>query len=190
MKKQLVLHICCAPDQAWVINNLKEEYNLHCFFCNPNIQPEDEYHKRLKESQKVADHYNITFSADSYEPDLWKKAIHGLEHTPEGKERCEQCFLLRLKKTALFCKDNGYSQFSTTMSISPHKRIEMLNKTGNQAADEFGVTYCEFNFKKNNGFLNSIKLSKELNLYRQDYCGCILSKKERDERELKKTKNC
>jgi predicted adenine nucleotide alpha hydrolase (AANH) superfamily ATPase len=185
MKKQLVLHICCAPDQAWVINTLKEEYHLHCFFCNPNIHPEDEYQKRLKESEKVAKLYAMPFSADPYEPDAWHRAIKGLEHTPEGGERCEQCFLLRLRRTAQFCKEKGFTQFTTTMSISPHKRIEMLNKTGKQAAQEYGVTYYEFNFKKKNGFLNSIALSKELDLYRQDYCGCLLSRNERDERNRK-----
>lgn len=182
----LVLHICCAPDQAWVIKTLKNEFNLHCYFCNPNIHPEHEYYKRLKESEKVAKMYDTPFSAVPYNPEAWRKGTHGHEHTPEGGKRCEECFLLRLRRTAQFCKEMGYSQFTSTMSISPHKRIDMLNKMGTQAAEEFEVTYREFNFKKQNGFLNSIKHSKELNLYRQDYCGCYLSKIERDERVQRK----
>ena len=186
MKKKLVLHICCAPDQAWVTKVLKEDYDLVGFFCNPNIHPEMEYSKRLEESKMVAKRYGTPFFADAYEPKIWQRAIKGLEETPEGGKRCEECFLFRLRRTARFCKENGYTRYTTTMSISPHKRIETLNKKGNEAADKFGVTYCEFNFKKKNGFLNSIRLSKELNLYRQDYCGCIYSLQERDERKLKK----
>lgn len=183
MKTQLVLHICCAPDEAWVVKSLQEEYELFCFFCNPNIQPEDEYNKRLKEAEKVARIYKVPIANDPYKPEMWEKAIHGLEHTPEGGERCMRCFLLRLKRTARFCHELGWSLFTTVMSISPHKRVEMLNQAGTQAAEEYRVTYKEFDFKKKDGFINSIKLSRELGLYRQDYCGCRLSKKERDKRE-------
>jgi predicted adenine nucleotide alpha hydrolase (AANH) superfamily ATPase len=186
MKTKLVLHICCAPDEAWVVKSLQEEYELFCFFCNPNIQPEDEYNKRLKEAEKVASIYKVPIANDPYKPELWRRATHGFEHTPEGGERCSRCFLLRLKRTARFSQELGWSLFTTVMSISPHKKIEMLNSAGKQAAEEYGVTYREFDFKKKDGFLNSIKLSEELGLYRQDYCGCILSKKERDARNLQK----
>lgn len=182
MKPQLLLHICCAPDEAWVVHTLHAEYDLHCFFCNPNIQPHDEYAKRLAEAQKAADLYKVPFNAAPYKPQEWEDAIKEFAHTPEAGARCEQCFLLRLRQSAAFCKSIGWKSFTSVMSISPHKRIDMLNKTGKQAADEFGVVYEPFNFKKNNGFLQSIKLCNELGLYRQDYCGCRLSKKERDER--------
>ena len=188
MKTKLVLHICCAPDEAWVVKSLQAEYELFCFFCNPNIQPEDEYKKRLKEAEKVARIYGVPIANDHYMPELWEKATHGLEHTPEGGERCMRCFLLRLKRTARFCQELGWALFTTVMSISPHKRIEMLNSAGKQAAEEYGVSYKEFDFKKKDGFINSIKLSRELGLYRQDYCGCLLSKKERDKRNLQKHK--
>lgn len=186
MKTKLVLHICCAPDEAWVVKSLQVEYELFCFFCNPNIQPEGEYKKRLEEAEKVARIYRVPIANDPYMPEMWEKAIHGFEHTPEGKERCMRCFLLRLKKTAQFCQDLGWSLFTTVMSISPHKRIEMLDRAGRRAAEKYDVTYKEFDFKKKDGFINSIKLSKELGLYRQDYCGCLLSKKERDSRDLPK----
>jgi epoxyqueuosine reductase len=182
MKPRLLLHICCAPDEAWVVHTLSEAYDLHCFFCNPNIQPEAEYAKRLGEAAKTAAHYNVPFDAEPYRPQEWEDAVRDLTDTPEGGERCKQCFLLRLRRTAGFCASTGWQSFTTVMSISPHKRIDMLNKAGAIAADEFGLTYEPFNFKKNNGFLNSIKLSKLLGLYRQDYCGCRLSKAERDQR--------
>jgi hypothetical protein len=189
MKSQLLLHICCAPDEAWVVHTLSEEFDLRCFFCNPNIQPESEYEKRLAEAKKTAVRYGVPFDSEPYKPDEWEAAVLGLTDTPEGGARCEQCFLLRLRQTARFCKSIGWQRFTTVMSISPHKRIEMLNKTGKMAADEYGLVYEPFNFKKNNGFLNSIKLSKELGLYRQDYCGCRLSKAERDARKKASLQN-
>jgi predicted adenine nucleotide alpha hydrolase (AANH) superfamily ATPase len=190
MKTQLLLHICCAPDEAWVVNTLSSEYELRCFFCNPNIQPESEYEKRLMEASRTAIHYGVPFDAQTYLPQEWENAVHDLTGTPEGGARCEQCYLLRLRQTAAFCVSIGWQHFTTVMSISPHKRIDMLNKAGKTSADEFGLIYEPFNFKKNNGFLNSIKLSKNLGLYRQDYCGCRLSKTERDIRiRSKKTEN-
>ncbi len=184
-KKQLLLHICCAPDEAWVVKSLQDTFELHCFFCNPNIQPEEEYRKRLAEAEKVAQTFGVPIAADPYDPESWQTAICGLEDTPEGGERCGECFLLRLRRTARYCNEAGLPCFTTVMSISPHKRIEMLNRAGEQAASEFGVSYEFFNFKKNDGFLNSIQLSKELGLYRQDYCGCKLSKQESIDRKLK-----
>jgi predicted adenine nucleotide alpha hydrolase (AANH) superfamily ATPase len=183
MKPQLLLHICCAPDEAWVVHSLAADYDLRCFFCNPNIQPLEEYNKRCAEAAKTAGHYGVPLDADVYKPQDWEDTVKDLLDTPEGGARCEQCFLLRLRQTARFCKDIGWPAFTTVMSISPHKRIEMLNKTGTIAAAESGVRYEAFNFKKNDGFLHSIRLSKELGLYRQDYCGCRLSKAERDDRK-------
>ena len=182
MKPILVLHICCAPDEAWVVQSLKDDYNLHCFFCNPNISPENEYLLRLKEAEKVAVHYNVPFSADAYTPEAWETTVAAWITTPEGGERCRHCFRLRLLKTAEFCALNDFSDFTTVMSISPHKRITMLNEAGNFAAAKCNVRYLEFDFKKKDGFRKSIILSRELDLYRQDYCGCYLSRAERDER--------
>jgi predicted adenine nucleotide alpha hydrolase (AANH) superfamily ATPase len=182
MKSQLLLHICCAPDEAWVVHTLNELYTLRCFFCNPNIQPQGEYEKRLHEAQKTAVLYNVPFEAAPYDPESWEDALREVTNTPEGGLRCERCFLLRLTRTARFCKSIGWSNFTTVMSISPHKKIAMLNNAGAQAAKMYNVNYEHFNFKKNNGFLQSIQLSKDLGLYRQDYCGCRLSKEERNER--------
>ncbi|MFP4164710.1 MAG: epoxyqueuosine reductase QueH [Chitinispirillaceae bacterium] len=186
MKPKLVLHICCAPDEAYVVDLLRSSYDLHCFFCNPNIHPPEEYGVRLEEARKVASHYSVPFTGDTFDQMLWNDAVSGLTHTPEGGERCRACFLLRLKRTASFCKSLGWSAFTTVMSISPHKRIVMLNETGIDAAQEYGLTYEPFDFKKKDGFKKSIALSRDLGLYRQDYCGCVLSKKESEERKKKR----
>jgi len=166
-----------------VLSLLKEQYEIHSFFCNPNIYPPAEYEIRLKEAEWVAKKYDIPFTADDYVPRDWKNAIKGYEDTPEGGARCFQCFLLRLRRSAEFCSSIGFESFTTVMSISPHKKIDMLNRAGETGSKEYGVVYEKFNFKKNNGFINSVKLSKELGLTRQDYCGCNLSLKERNERK-------
>lgn len=183
MKPKLVLHICCAPDEAYVVDLLRESYDLHCFFCNPNIHPPEEYDLRLEEARKVARHYGVAFTGDSYDQDPWREAVSGLTHTPEGGERCRECFLLRLRRTASFCRSVEYPAFTTVMSISPHKRIAMLNETGAAAAEQYGLIYEPFDFKKKDGFKKSLVLSKKLGLYRQDYCGCVLSKRESEERK-------
>ena len=186
MNKKLLLHICCAPDEAWVLSELKDKYELHSFFCNPNIYPPEEYEGRLKEAERVAKNYGVPFSADDYNPNAWENAIKGYEDTPEGGARCFQCFLLRMRRCAEFCSSIGFESFTTVMSISPHKKNDMLDKAGEIAAEEFGVIYEKFNFKKNSGFQESVKLSKELGLTRQDYCGCKLSLEERNERNKRR----
>jgi len=187
MKKPLVLHICCAPDQAWGITMLKEQYDITCFFCNPNIAPVEEYSLRLDEAKKVAKHYNLPIVADNYDPQSWENAVLPHVSTPEGGERCRACFLLRLGRTALFCKDVNISQFATVMSVSPHKNIRMLKETGDQSALLHSVNFLETDLKKNDGFKKSAILSESLGLYRQDYCGCRLSKTERDIRVAKRS---
>jgi epoxyqueuosine reductase len=188
MKPKLVLHVCCAPDEAYVVQTLKEIRDLHCFFCNPNITPAEEYDLRLREARLVAEQYGIPFSADGYAPDLWESAMAGAEDSPEGGERCRRCFTLRLRRTAAFCKSNSLPSFTTVMSISPHKSIALLNECGMRAAREYGVVYETFDFKKKDGFRESTVLSRKLGLYRQDYCGCRLSRKERDLRKQKTIK--
>ena len=187
MKPPLLLHVCCAPDEAWVVSILHETHSLHCFFCNPNISPKSEYKVRLADAHRVALHYNVPFTADCYDPVSWENAVVPLTATPEGGERCLRCFELRLRRSARFCAEIGFPAFTTVMSISPHKRITMLNEAGESAAAAFKVVYRPFDFKKKDGFKNSIALSRELGLYRQGYCGCRLSRDERDKRLRLKT---
>ncbi len=182
MKKTLLLHICCAPDEAYGITVLKEQFNIVCFFSNPNISSDPEYHLRLSEAVKVANIFKIPFEIDDYDPQSWEYAISPFYNTKEGGERCRACFLLRLQRTAKFCSEKGINTFTTVMSVSPHKNIRMLNETGSIAAKAYSVNYLEVNLKKNDGFKKSVLLSESLDLYRQDYCGCRLSKAEREQR--------
>jgi predicted adenine nucleotide alpha hydrolase (AANH) superfamily ATPase len=175
MKPKLLLHICCAPDEAYAIDQLKDEYDLHCFFCNPNIFPNNEYDLRLDEAKKAAKIYDVPFTWDKYDYQLWQKAVNGLTNTPEGGDRCRECFLLRLTRTAKACSQMNWPSFGTVMSVSPHKKVFMLNEAGTKAAKKYGVEYMPFNFKKKDGFKKSIDLSRRLGLYRQNYCGCELS---------------
>jgi epoxyqueuosine reductase len=185
MKRKLVLHVCCAPDEAYVVQSLQESRDLLCFFCNPNIAPVEEYDLRLREAKRVAEQYGVPFAADGYTPGTWETAVSGTEETPEGGERCRRCFTLRLRRTAAFCKANNWQSFTTVMSISPHKSVSMLDECGTAAARESGVFYEPFDFKKKDGFRESTILSRKLGLYRQDYCGCRLSRIERDIRKRK-----
>mgnify|MGYP000100213980 CR=1 FL=1 len=182
----LLLHICCAPDEAWVVKSLGEQYDLHCFFCNPNIYPYEEYVKRRDEASRVAAMFGVSFSCAPNDNERWEAATAQFQDTPEGGQRCEACFLFRLRATAAFCAQKGLPSFTSVMSVSPHKRIALLNSTGAAAAAEYGVSYLPFDFKKKGGFLGSVRLSEELGIYRQDYCGCRLSRQERDARQLRR----
>jgi predicted adenine nucleotide alpha hydrolase (AANH) superfamily ATPase len=187
-KPKLLLHICCAPDEVYVIHSMKDEFKLHCFFCNPNISPESEYQKRLDEARMVAEKYGVPFSADKYNPESWDKRVkEPFGDTPEKGERCNHCFDMRLERTAKFCKEElGWNSFSSVLSMSPQKKIEMIDRAGFEAAEKYGVTFEPYNFKKKNGYLESKKLSDKYNLYRQDYCGCSLSKAEREDQKKEK----
>jgi predicted adenine nucleotide alpha hydrolase (AANH) superfamily ATPase len=181
-KPSLTLHICCAPDEAWVVHTLHDRYDLTCFFCNPNIAPEEEYRLRAGEARRVADHYRVPFFEDVYEPDSWEAAIADVAETPEGGQRCRRCFMLRFRRTAAFCRSRSLRDFTTVLSVSPHKSIGLLNECGTAVAGEYGLSYEPFDFKKKDGFRRSVLLGNELGLYRQDYCGCRLSREERNRR--------
>jgi predicted adenine nucleotide alpha hydrolase (AANH) superfamily ATPase len=187
VKPKLLLHICCAPDEAYAVDLLKDSYSLRCFFCNPNIFPSEEYDLRLNEAKKASMIYGVPFTWDDYDPGSWSAAINGLTDTPEGGGRCRECFLLRLSRTAEVCSLMGWPSFGTVMSVSPHKKVPMLDEAGTKAAAAYGVEYVSFDFKKKDGFRKSIILSQQLGLYRQNYCGCSLSMNEAEiRRKVKK----
>jgi len=181
-KPKLLLHICCAPDEAYAVDLLKDSYDLHCFFCNPNIFPSEEYELRLDEAKKASEIYGVPFTWDDYDPNSWSAAVNGLTDTPEGGDRCRACFFLRLSRTAQTCASMGWPSFGTVMSVSPHKKVPMLDEAGTKAAATHGVNYISFNFKKKDGFRKSVILSQKLGLYRQNYCGCRLSLNEMRQR--------
>lgn len=173
-KKNLLLHTCCAPCAAGVVDDLIEFYNLTFFYFNPNILPEEEYLLRYENVMKLAKAYkNIEVITPKYEPETFLKIAEGKFDLPEGGSRCTDCFGLRLRETAKFTsKSDKYFGFATTLTLSPHKNAELINSIGKSVADDFGVRYLSSNFKKNNGVLKSIEKCKKLNLYRQKYCGC------------------
>jgi len=176
-KPRLLLHVCCAPCCTYPIKTLQDEFDVELFYYNPNIHPEEEYKARLDEAEKYAAKIGIIFHKSAYEADAWFRATSGLQDEPEGGDRCEICYRMRLGKTAQFAVTNGFGYFATTLSISPHKDAEFINELGRMIADMYMLKFYGADFKSNDGFKKSAQMSKEAGLYRQNYCGCLYSKK-------------
>lgn len=175
--KRLLLHTCCAPCVTVPIEKLQSEYNITSFFYNPNIHPEAEYRQRLLELEKLLNTLKTKSIIHNYDSDRWFEFVKGLENEPEGGKRCAVCFRMRLEQTALFAKQEGFNVFTTVLSISPHKNAPLINQIGNELVKQHQVQFLETNFKKQDGFKRSIELSKKYNLYRQNYCGCVYSRR-------------
>ena len=181
MKTKLLLHACCAPCSSGVVPQL-EDYEITLLFYNPNIDTLEEYNRRLEALDIYVQKYNAEFDANlkyiaiPYNHDTYIARIQNLENEREGGKRCEVCVGERLEFTAQYAKDNDYPLFASTLSVSPHKNHELINNIGEKLKTEYGVDYLPNNFKKNNGFLNSIANSKKYELYRQAYCGCEFAK--------------
>lgn len=173
--KKLLLHSCCGPCSTWVIEVLKRDYDLTIFYTNSNIYPHSEYQKRLEEQKRYAKIVGIDVIEDVYDEKEFLQFVKGLEFEKEGGERCKKCFEFRLKRTAKFAKENNFEVFSTTLTVSPHKDFEIINQLGKEIADMNHLEFLEGNFKKQNGFKNSIEISKKYDIYRQNYCGCRFS---------------
>lgn len=178
-KPTLLLQCCCAPCSSAVLERLKEHFRLKIYFYNPNIYPQEEYEKRLGEFEKLLFSprfaEKIEMVPSEYSQGDFENAIKGYEKEKEGGARCEKCFRLRLFETAKKAKETGADYFCTTLTVSPHKNAELLNKIGEEAEKEYGVKFLRSDFKKKEGYKRSIELSNELNLYRQNYCGCKYS---------------
>ena len=174
--KKVLLHSCCAPCSTACIERLKDKCELSVFYYNPNIDTIAEYSLREGEQKRYCDSVNIPFISLGYESEKFYQAVKGLENEKEGGSRCEKCFYLRLKKTAEYAKENGYDFFSTTLTVSPLKNAEKINAVGTQIEKEVGISFLPSDFKKDNGYKRSVELSKENQLYRQNYCGCKFSK--------------
>ncbi len=173
----LLLHMCCAPDGAYGIDLLKNEYDIHSYFFNPNIDDEEEYKLREKEARFVANHFDVKYIEPEYPVKEWLAYIKGHEKDIEGGARCHKCYYFRMKNAALTAKANNCPLYTTVLSISPHKKSKVLFEIGKKIEEETGVKFLEIDFKKKDGFKKSVILSKELNLYRQNYCGCSFSKR-------------
>jgi predicted adenine nucleotide alpha hydrolase (AANH) superfamily ATPase len=177
MKQDVILHICCGPCATYSIEHLNNNnYNITGYFYNPNIEPVEEYEKRLNTFIQYLDNVEINdLFVDDYDNEKWRDFVIEYKNEPEGGKRCEKCIEYRLKKTAEFCKKRKIKKFTTTLSISPHKNFEFIKKTGEQIAEKNGLEFLPFDFKKNNGFKKSVEISKKYNMYRQKYCGCLFS---------------
>ena len=190
---RLLLHSCCAPCSSYVLEYLSNYFEITVFYYNPNIYPETEYTKRILEQQKLIDDMNfkhpVSFVAGEYEKEKFYEMARGLEEVKEGGSRCMKCYELRLRETAEIAKAGEYDYFTTTLSISPLKNASKLNEIGQRLAKEYGVEYLISDFKKKNGYKRSVELSHEYGMYRQDYCGCIFSKCEREQANEEK-KHC
>lgn len=179
-KPGILLHICCAPCSTHPIEVLKEDYRVTGFFYGPNIHPELEYIIRLEEMEKYAQIAGIELIRAEYEMARWFHLVEGLEDEPEGAERCNICYRMRLEKTADYAIERGIHNFSTTLTVSPHKESDVINAIGEEVARRYGLNFYKANFKKKDGFKKCVELSKRHGLYRQNYCGCVSSRRERD----------
>lgn len=177
-RPRLLLHGCCAPCSSYVMEYLYSYMDITMFFYNPNISPKSEFDYRAGELARLitATGREIPVICPPYDPAPFLQIAKGMEHLPEGGRRCYDCYALRLKETAAFAAKQGFDFFTTTLSISPHKNAVWLNEIGKQMEEVYGVPYLYADFKKKNGYKRSIELSKQYNLYRQDYCGCAYSK--------------
>lgn len=177
----LLLHACCAPCSSYVLEYLSQFFSITLYYYNPNISPEDEYRKRVDEVKRLVSELptknEVTVVEGDYIPEDFYVMAKGLEDVTEGGERCFKCYEMRMRSAALIAKAGNFDYFTTTLSISPHKNAEKLNEIGEKLQAEIGVKYLYADFKKKNGYKRSIELSKEYSLYRQNYCGCIFSKK-------------
>lgn len=194
--KRLFLHSCCAPCSSYVLVYLRSFFRITVFYYNPNITMEEEYLKRVAEQKRliaelnrqlesgtVMDAYPIEVMEGDYQKELFFNSVKGLERCKEGGERCFVCYELRLKETARKAKEAQADYFTTTLTISPFKNAAKINEIGEKLAEEYKVPFLPSDFKKKDGYKRSVELSKEYDLYRQNYCGCIFSKTEREERD-------
>ena len=188
--KKLLLHSCCAPCSSHVLTLLKEYFASTVLYYNPNITERDEYEKRVREQIRFIEALNhdtegtdISYMDGEYVPGLFLETVKGYEHVPEGGARCKLCFEMRLRETARLAKEGGFDYFATTLTVSPLKNAALLNEIGLEMGECFGVEYLISDFKKKDGYKHSIELSAQYDLYRQDYCGCIFSKAERNARK-------
>lgn len=183
----LLLHSCCAPCSSYCLSYLAEYFKITIYYYNPNISPVEEYQKRVAEQKRLINElpvkHKVSFKEGIYEPERFFEMAKGLEDVPEGGERCFKCYEMRQREAALYASENVFDFFTTTLSISPHKNAAKLNEIGLNLEKEYGIRYLVSDFKKKGGYLKSIEYSRQYDLYRQNYCGCIYSKIEAEKRE-------
>lgn len=190
----LFLHSCCAPCSSYVLEYLSRYFKITVFYYNPNIYPDDEYYKRVDEQKQFISRFpavnKIDFVEGNFDKERFYEMAKGKENIPEGGERCFLCYELRLREAAEYAKSRNFDYFTTTLSISPLKNADKLNEIGLSLGKEYGVKYLVSDFKKKNGYKRSTELSRQYGIYRQDYCGCIFSKQERELQIKNKNSDC
>ena len=183
----ILLHSCCAPCSSHVIDVLSKDFNITILYYNPNIEPYEEYLKRKEEEIRYIQEYNNTNRLDiidcDYDNEKYHELVKGLEDCKEGGNRCFKCYRMRLEYTAIKAKELNYDYFGTTLTVSPYKNSQKLNEIGEELEKKYNIKYLYSDFKKNNGYKHSIEMSKEYNLYRQNYCGCIYSQRKNEKEE-------
>lgn len=181
---KLLLHACCAPCSSYVLEYLSGYFEITIYYYNPNIHPKNEYIRRINELKKFLTEFKpknkVNLVEETYNSLEYFNEIKGLETLGEKSERCYKCYKLRMEKAVEYAKNNNFDYFTTTLSISPYKKSDWINEIGRGLEQKYNVKYLYADFKKKNGYKRSLELSKEYGLYRQDYCGCIYSKQERE----------
>jgi predicted adenine nucleotide alpha hydrolase (AANH) superfamily ATPase len=176
---RLLLHACCAPCSSSCIERLSKYFRITIFYYNPNITNEEEYKKRLEEVRKFIKRFKteneVEVIGGRYDPNEFFEIAKGLENEPERGARCYKCYNLRLEESAKYASENNYDYFATTLTLSPYKKSDWINRIGEELDKKYKSKYLYSDFKKKNGYKRSIELSKEYGLYRQNYCGCIYS---------------
>ncbi|MBN1895283.1 epoxyqueuosine reductase QueH [bacterium] len=178
VRQKLLLHTCCGPCLTHPFQILKRRYEVVSFFYNPNIQPQTEFRKRLAETRKLSAEWDVPLVECTEDSDLWIQSTKGLEQEPEGGARCLVCYRMRLERTAREALSRGMDCFSTTLTLSPHKRADVIFPIGEEIGNRLGVVFLAEDFKKRDGFKASLAWSRDLGLYRQNYCGCLFSLRE------------
>lgn len=179
-KPRLLLHACCGVCSSYVLEYLSKYFEITVLYYNPNIYPRAEYDKRLLNQKKIIDEMvpQVKLKTVTYDENEFLDYVDGLEGESEGGARCTKCFILRMEKTAIIAKEENYDYFCTTLSVSPYKDSQRLNKIGKYLEEKYGVKYLYSDFKKKNGYKRSNELAREYDIYRQDYCGCRYSIRE------------
>ena len=182
--EKLLLHACCAPCSSAVLERIGNFFEISILYYNPNITEKEEYEKRIVEIKKLISmihpKYKVSLIEGDYNPEKFFEMAKGLEKEPERGKRCYKCYEMRLEETAKIAEKLGFNHFATTLTLSPHKNSNWINEIGEELTKKYNTNYLYSDFKKKNGYKRSIELSKEYNLYRQDYCGCIYSKRGND----------
>ncbi len=178
-KPTLLLHMCCAPCATAVVERLSERYAITAYFYDPNIHPRAEYENRKNECEEWIKIMGLIWREEKYDAERWFALTAGYERAPERGERCGICYAMRMERAASFAAENKFNAWTTILSVSPHKDFGKIKTIGEKLAEKYGVKFLAEDFKKQNGFLRSLELSKQFNLRRQNYCGCVWSKNAR-----------